>query len=475
MIYGSLHELWKEAGKVFDLKSGRPRPRQKSALRGAFMERLALSAACADDPGVISTSRYLIRESARAMGIEPSSIHDLYIAVGKGKIQGGFTTPACNLRTMTFEAARAIFRVAKKMNAGAFIFEIAKSEMGYTFQKPDEYVSIILAAALREGWQSPVFIQGDHFQINAKNYAADPEKEKKSLKNLIQEAIAAGFYNIDIDSSTIVDYSQKTLEAQQRPNARTCAEMTAFIRSIEPKGVTISVGGEIGEVGEKNSTPEEFYAFMREYNAALKSFGKNLKGISKISVQTGTSHGGTVLPDGSIAKVNIDFRVLKDIAEISKREFGQGGSVQHGASTVPISEYRIFAESGAIEVHLATAYQNMVLDSRYLPQALKTTMYRWLDVHCAPDRKPDMTNEQFYYKTRKKTLGPFKREINTMDRKKIRGIAGELEKRFLDTFHGLNVAGTAAYVKRAVKTIQVPWGAVRAKESVHIGMDDPGE
>jgi len=72
--------------------------------------------------------------------------------------------------------AKAIFRVAKRNSAGAFIFEIAKSEMGYTGQPAAEYVAVILAAALKELWQGPVFVQGDHFQISAKNLRQTPKK-----------------------------------------------------------------------------------------------------------------------------------------------------------------------------------------------------------------------------------------------------------------------------------------------------------
>jgi len=37
-------------------------------------------------------------------------------------------------------------------------------------------------------------------------------------------------------------------------------------------------------------------------------------GLSKVSIQTGTHHGGVVLPDGSLAKVSVDFGVLKELA-----------------------------------------------------------------------------------------------------------------------------------------------------------------
>src|SRR3954468_13001561 len=152
-------------------------------------------------------ARWLIWEIGQAVGVQPSSIHDLYMARGRGEIRG-FTVPAINVRGMTYDTARAIFRVAIKLNAGAFILEIARSEIAYTNQRPAEYVAVMLAAALREGFRGPVFIQGDHFQVNAKKFAADSKTEVDAVKALAREAIAAGFYNVDIDTSTLVDISK---------------------------------------------------------------------------------------------------------------------------------------------------------------------------------------------------------------------------------------------------------------------------
>ncbi len=197
-------------------------------------------------------------------GIYPSSIHQFYMARGLGEF-GGFTVPAINLRSMTYDLAKAIFRVAKANNSGAFIFEIAKSEMGYTSQPPIEYSSVILAAAIKEEYAGAVFIQGDHFQVNAKKFQASADKEIEGLKALISESIDAGFYNIDIDSSTLVDLSKTAVEKQQFLNYDTCAKLTQFIRQIQPRGIEVSVGGEIGEVGGKNSTPEYLRAFMQGY------------------------------------------------------------------------------------------------------------------------------------------------------------------------------------------------------------------
>ena len=231
-------------------------------------------------------------------GIYPSSIHEFYMARGRGEF-AGFTVPAINLRSMTYDLARSIFRVAKKNNSGAFVFEIARSEIGYTDQPPIEFASMVMAAAIKENYFGPVFIQGDHFQVNAAKFKENPDKEIENLQALIRDAISSGFLNIDIDSSTLVDLSKPNLNEQQLLNHDVCVRLTQFIRHFEPKGITISVGGEIGEIGHQNSTPEDLHAFM----AGLKEkLGKDLAGISKISVQTGTTHGGVVLPDGSMAQ-----------------------------------------------------------------------------------------------------------------------------------------------------------------------------
>ena len=167
--------------------------------------------------------------------IYPSSIHEFYMARGRGEFSG-FTVPAINLRAMTYDLARAIFRVAERNNSGAFVFEIARSEIGYTNQSPLEYSSTVLAAAIKEDYSGPVFIQGDHFQVNAAKFKENPEKEIEALQALITDAINSGFYNIDIDSSTLVDLSKPDLEKQQLLNYEVCAKLTQYIRRTQPKG-----------------------------------------------------------------------------------------------------------------------------------------------------------------------------------------------------------------------------------------------
>jgi fructose/tagatose bisphosphate aldolase len=387
-----------------------------------------------------------IREMAKAKGIYPASIQILYEAIGKGAYTG-FTVPAMNLRGITYEVARAAFRAALKNKVGPFIFEIARSEMGYTLQTPGEYAAVVLAAALAEGLKGPVFIQGDHIQMNRKNYSADPKKEIDSVRSLIKECIEAGFYNIDIDASTLVDINKKDLLEQQAVNGQVTAEMTKYIRSIEP-GVSISVGGEIGEIGAGNSTVEDLRAFMQKYREDLVT---HVKGISKISVQTGTTHGGVALPDGTMAKVNLDFDTLGKLSKLAREEYGLGGAVQHGASTLPDEMFDIFPRIGTLEVHLATGFQNLIFDSPHFPKPLLDRIHAGLDKKYSADRGPEETETQFIYRNRKRAFGDFKHDLWDLPAENLRQIGQELEDRFSLLYHKLNVINTRNIIDQVFK------------------------
>lgn len=433
-------------GGAVEVADGEVRVSDPAKLQSEHLDGLVRSAVFTEGDAR-DEARWLIWEIAQCVGIVPSSIHELYIARGRGLI-GGFTVPAINVRGMTYDTARSIFRTAKKLDAGAFICEIARSEIAYTDQRPAEYVTVILAAALREGFRGPVFIQGDHFQVSAKKFATDPDAEVNAVKQLVREAIAAGFYNIDVDTSTLVDLSQGTLDAQQRVNYERAVELTQFIRGLEPAGITVSVGGEIGEVGTKNSTVEELRAFMDGFNRDLAAHGVG-KGLSKISVQSGTTHGGVVLPDGSIADVNIDLDTLATLSRVAREEYGLAGAVQHGASTLPDSAFNNFPRTETCEIHLATNFQSMLYDN--CPEELRGEIYEWLRINAKDERKPSDSDEQFFYKTRKKGLGPFKRSFWDMPVASKEKLARAYDAKFEFLFGQLQVGGTATYVREHVK------------------------
>lgn len=439
----------KELKSAVSVTGGKLKLHNGEALRKA-MDDLVFQAVFAENDDTKKDLLLFIKEAAKAAGAFPASIQGLYEELGRE--YRGFTVPAMNIRGLTYDTARAVFRKAMEKNVGAFIFEIARSEIGYTKQRPLEYSAVVLAAAVREGFTGPVFIQGDHFQLVRKNYLADPAAETTYVKGLIKEAVEAEFYNIDIDSSTLVDLERQTIKEQQRPNFETTAELAQTIREIQPAGIDISIGGEIGEIGGKNSSPEELRAYLDGFRETFKSAAK---GISKLSVQTGTSHGGVVLPDGSLAKVKIDFDTLKTLSEIARKEYGLSGAVQHGASTLPEEAFDMFPKTGTSEVHLATGFQNIVYDSKHLPAKFREEVYGFIKQEYSKEWKEGQTEEQFIYSTRKKGFGPLKDKWWQLPGEVKEPIMKALEAQFGLLFEKLKVIQTMDIVKKTVKPVIV--------------------
>jgi fructose/tagatose bisphosphate aldolase len=387
----------------------------EATFRDAGIRDLAWTAAFTTDDATAAAAQWLVWEASQGLGARSASIQALYEARARGEVSG-FTVPAINLRAQTFDMARTVFEAASAADVGAVILELARSEQTYTFQRPIDYATSVLAGAIAAGWHGPVFIQGDHYQFNAKKYAADPEAMTEEIRRACRLAIDAGYRNIDIDSSTLVDLSKPNVDEEQRENYHRAAELTALIRTLETDGVTVSVGGEIGEVGSQNSTVEELRAYLDGYRRELDTRASGSKGISKVSVQTGTSHGGVPLADGTMAEVKLDFQVLRELGDVA-REYGLAGAVQHGASTLPDELFHHFPAVETAEIHLATGFQNALFEHPAFPASLHREIEAYCFANAADERKPGQSDQQFVYTTRKKAIGPFKRQLWDLESK----------------------------------------------------------
>jgi fructose/tagatose bisphosphate aldolase len=417
------------------------------AFRDRGIRDVVWSATFSDDADVVEAARWIVWEASQQLDARSASIHELYMARGRGEVNG-FTVPAINIRTQVFDMARVICNAAQSLDNGLVIFELARSEQEYTYQRPAEYITSVLAGCIAANWHGPVFIQGDHYQFNAKKYAADPEQTTEALRKAVRDALAVGYGNIDIDSSTLVDLSLGTVDEQQRENYRRAAELSAIIRENEPPGVTTSIGGEIGEVGKENSTEPELRAYLDGYRRELaQRAGPNAIGISKVSVQTGTSHGGVPLPGGGVAEVKLDFGTLQRLGEVA-RSYGLAGAVQHGASTLPDELFHRFPEVETAEIHLATGFQNLLYDHPAFPADLTEAVNAWCHANTADERKAGQTDEQFLYTTRKKALGPLKRqlwELSTKDE-----ILADQERKVRFLMEQLKVQDSRSMVERYI-------------------------
>src|SRR4029078_8608901 len=91
--------------------------------------------------------------------------------------------------------------------------------------------------------------------------------------------------------------------------------------------------------------------------------------------------------------------------------YGFAVCVQHGASTLPDELFHRFPEVETAEIHLATGFQNTLFDHPAFPASLRREIEGWCSAEASDERKPNQTDAQFLYTTRKKAIGPFKRQL----------------------------------------------------------------
>jgi fructose/tagatose bisphosphate aldolase len=338
-------------------------------------------------------------------GLYPASIAPVYQALGRGELPP-MTIPAFNVRGLTYPLARSIWRTAIQLNCGPIIFELAPSESSGCDQTFEEYAAMVMAAAYQEGYRGPVFLQGDHFNL-------DSADDLIRLEELAIEVIETGFYQLDIDGSHLYDSQSDSLAGFHAPNAQITAQLIETLRNSQPRTIHIALGGEVGEIGGRNTTVDDLVAFHGELQKYLPD---NISGLDKISAQTGTTHSGIVLPDGTTGRMSVDFDLIAKLSG-QARQFGWSGLVQHGASTLRMEDLAQLPAAGVVEVHLATQIQNILFDHPAFPLALRNQMKAELVSTTRGaegdhlDQSEELTEAQRFYQARWAAWGLYKTEI----------------------------------------------------------------
>ena len=130
-----------------------------------------------------------------------------------------------------------------------------------------------------------------------------------------------------------------------------------------------------------------------------------------MSVQTGHQPRRHPAAGGGVAAVKLDFEVLRVLGEVGRADYGIAGAVQHGASTLPDELFHRFPGVETAEIHLATGFQNALYEHPAFPAELHAEIEAWCFANAADERKAGQTDTQFVYTTRKKAIGPFKRQL----------------------------------------------------------------
>lgn len=414
-------------------------------LQNDVIYTLQFNASVAEDEVVKQTAIHWINQIAKALNITTGSNCDFYDQKADGQHQF-FTVPAVNIRMASFHKTRAAVRAAQALKVPHVIFELAISESGYTNQQMDEFVAVIKAAHISLGMSDHVvYVQGDHYQFNPEKYEADKDAEMQRLKDYAKKALDNGAYNIDIDASKFETADpNKTDRENQEMNARLTAELFHYIREYEKENslpCVVSIGGEVGEVGGENTQYPQVNAYLEMVDEFSRELGSgDAKGLSKVSINVGSAHGGVLGPDGQpLDSVPVNFQAHHNLYMLGEDPRNPGKhvlSVQHGASTLPKKYFALFPAMHVGEIHLATGFQNVVWSVLEKEDAALYAKMKDIAFEKYGEKIAKYETEAIgFMKERKRVTEFVKRDILLSDA--TEAIEQALEQEFSTIFHSL--------------------------------------
>ena len=102
------------AGSALKIVDGRVEVTDEAALRDTLIDQLVRSATFGAG-AVKEFAQWLIWETGQALGARPASIHELYMAAGRGEWTTG-TVPAMNIRFTNYEPLQVMDQILRLRN-----------------------------------------------------------------------------------------------------------------------------------------------------------------------------------------------------------------------------------------------------------------------------------------------------------------------------------------------------------------------
>ncbi|ODS42066.1 MAG: hypothetical protein MSIBF_01605 [Candidatus Altiarchaeales archaeon IMC4] len=346
---------------------------------------------------------------------------------------------AANIRIQ--HSIRGIMEAAKEMDA-AVLFEIAKSEVGYTDQQPDEFVRVIKQVAKEVDFDTPYCIHGDHITVSENTSEAIA-----SAENLIKKEIAAGFTSYAIDASHNFDLKACSVRDALADNI----EITTCLSRLVPEEYGLEV--EVGEIGRIDpNTGQKEITTVEEAVTFIKALNDNGVYPDLLATNNGTEHGNIYDKNGNvIAKVGIDIKRTKDIND-AIRPFGVR-IAQHGITGTPLEFMDKLITAGILKGNVGTNWQNIALEN--FPKGLMSRMEKWaLDNYAEAARKknPKISDKEIIGKNIKNAIKPFKQDIANIDKKHKQKIYKASYDSAMGFFEAFNAGGTGKIVRDYIES-----------------------
>lgn len=378
MRFASLAELVQGGAAVFSLEPGAFAVKDEEALRSVLVDRLVQTVVFGDGQ-TREAARWLIWEAAWQLGIQSASTDPLYRAWDQGT-GGHLVVPSISVPVLAFDSAWAIFSSAKRSQVRAVIFDLPLDEMAWTGQSFAELATAVTAAAIKAGHVGPYYLQCSRCEVDVQERGSDPTRDLVKLQRQIREAVVAGYRSIGLAAMVTGEEGPPPHDRGVHETFGRCAELAAYVRELEPDGVTVAIGLEVDRPSAGAASPAELRSCAEDFSRAfVRSTGAQERGLAAIGLSRQTYGAGAPRPNGSTAGAAADHRALRGCAEVAQ-SLGLATIVR---ATAPEDVGREVAQiEGAVvlETHLTDTIQNVILQGEALPGALQREMQRRLMV-----------------------------------------------------------------------------------------------
>ncbi len=456
-LFKSVRELLESCQGTLEVTNNQLEIQNPDHLKKQLIDALIYNGIFNKDVNIREFIFWLIWEAAGVLNIQLASIQELYEArkeEARNKNEyPHMIIPSIQIPGFSYYTARSVIRAAQQKNVGAFIFELTKADFDHTLQRPKEYTMNCLAAAIKEGYEGILFIQGDQFQINDRNFKQNRVAEVSLTRSLIDEAIDAGFYNIGIDTSTLIDNTIPNVNEQQFLNFALSATLTRFIREKQPEGITVSLGINIARLKEIETLLNDFRAFMNGYNETIKKveLGITVKKMNTIVIQAPLS----IEANKTQAEINMDLDILEKLANLAQNDFDLAGIALNCPADVSDQLLSSLLEKDLAELKFNNIIQDIIYNHTQLPDDLKERFDEYLISTFIHEKEENETMSQFLYKVRKKGFRDFKQEFYDLEDNIKTNISKEIEDKISDLFQKLNLVDSKPLIEKWIKPVAI--------------------
>lgn len=392
---------------------------------------------------VRETARWVIHAAAHYMGVLPSSLQSLYLARGRGEYLSK-TVPLVSLSGVTYDMARAFFRAMKTTGCATCLFELNLQSFtapDQCDQSPLEFSSCVLAAAIRESFHGPVFLQLGGLSYHNDRFYKNPSTENQQLRQLLRTAVQSGIYNLSIDASTLIEPSGSTGDTnwvqRQRRNFEQIAALTVALRDFEPHEIAVGLGA---HMGKHNTSLGALNAFMDGYLDELKKDGPELQGLCKLEV---TAH----LPNSK----QLDVGLLEKLRDATVSKYHLGGLVLRHLGELTLPQLHRLPQLQVLEADVSTHLYNALFESNNFPTELRQQIDDYMKDAQRSQWETGDSETQFLNKTRHRHLSPFKKALAAASSAMREAWIHDLQPTAIELIRVLGVAESTTLVRDKVR------------------------